>query len=143
MAKYKIGQYVCFNKSKKSLNSNFQELEVYDEFQDNQIANITKDDKYVFEDFSGEWDESIISMLSDDQRLEYHNDGGYIINDDALLTDTINEFMNRGLSEDKAKAMCTEELMCEITEAMFSAQEDFVRNVDISHLTIAEEEELK
>ena len=143
MAKYKIGQYVCFNESQKSLNSSFQELEVYDEYQDNQIANITEDDKYVFEDFYGEWDESIISMLSDDQRLEYHNDGVYIINDDALLTDTINEFMNRGLSEDQAKAMCTEELMCEITEAMFSAQEDFVRNVDISHLTIAEEEELK
>ena len=67
----------------------------------------------------------------------------YIINNDALLTDTINEFMNRGLSKDKAKAMCTEELMCDITEAMFLAQEDFVRNVDISHLTIAKEEELK
>ena len=67
----------------------------------------------------------------------------YIINEDALLADTINEFINRGLSEDQAKAMCTEELMSEITEAMFSAQEDFVRNVDISHLTIAEEEELK
>ena len=61
----------------------------------------------------------------------------YIINEDALLQDTINEFMNRGLSEDQAKAMCTEELMCEITEAMFSDQEDFVRNVDISHLKIA------
>lgn len=138
MPKYKIGQYVCFNESQKSLNSSFQELEVYDEFQDNQIANITEDGKYVFEDFSGKWNESIISRLSDDQRLEYHNDGGYIINEDVLLTDTINEFMNRGLSEDQAKAMCTEELMCDITEAMFSAQEDFVRNVDISHLTIAE-----
>lgn len=138
MAKYKIGQYVCFNESQKSLNSSFQELEVYDEFQDNQIANITEQGKYIFEDFSGEWDESIISGLSDDQR---END--YIINEDALLQDTINEFMNRGISEDQAKAMCTEELMCEITEAMFSAQEDFVRNVDISHLTIAEEEELK
>ena len=135
MAKYKVGQYVCFNESKKSLNSSFQELEVYDEFQDNQIANITKDDKYVFEDFYGEWDESIISMLSDYQRLEYHNDGGYIINDDALLTDTINEFMSRGLSTSQARAICTEELMCDITEAMFLAQEDFVRNVDISHLT--------
>ncbi len=61
----------------------------------------------------------------------------YIINEDALLQDTINEFMNRGLSEDQAKAMCAEELMCEITEAMFSDQEDFVRNVDISHLKIA------
>ena len=67
----------------------------------------------------------------------------YIINNDALLTDTINEFMNRGLSTSQARAICTEELMCEITEAMFSAQEDFVRNVDISHLTIAKEEELK
>ena len=141
MDKYQVGQYVCFNESEKSLNSSFQELEVYDEFKDNQIANITEDGKYVFEDFYGEWDESIISMLSDDQRLEYHNDGGYIINDDALLTDTINEFMNRGLSEDQAKDMCTEELMCEIIEAMFSAQEDFVREVDISHLTIAEKEE--
>ena len=74
MAKYKVGQYVCFNESEKSLNSSFQELEIYDEFQDNQIANITKDDKYVFEDFPGEWDESIISMLSDYQRLEYHNE---------------------------------------------------------------------
>ena len=132
MAKYKIGQYVCFNESLKSLNSSFKELEVYDEFQDNQIANITEDGKYVFEDFYGEWDESIISRLSNDQRL---ND--YIINEDILLQDTISEFMNRGLSEDQAKAMCTEELMCEITEAMFSAQEDFVREVDISHLTIA------
>ena len=143
MAEYQAEQYVWLNESQKSLNSGFQELEVYDEYQDNQIANITEDGKYVFENFFGEWDESIISMLSNDQRLEYHNDGGYIINDDALLTDTINEFMNRGISEDQAKAMCTEELMCEITEAMFSAQEDFVRNVDISHLTIAEEEELK
>lgn len=137
MAKYQVGQYVCFNESLKSLNSGFIELEVYDEFKDNQIANITEDGKYVFEDFSGEWNEFIISGLSDDQRLEYHNDGGYIINDDVLLKDTINEFMSRGLSEDQAKAMCTEELMCEITEAMFLAQEDFVRNVDISHLTIA------
>lgn len=136
MAKYKIGQYVCFNESLKSLNSSFKELEVYDEFQDNQIANITEDGKYVFEDFSGEWNESIISGLSDDQR---END--YIINEDALLADIINEFINRGLSEDQAKAMCTEELMCEITESMFSAQEDFVRNVDISHLTIAKQEE--
>ena len=132
MARYEIGQYVCFNESEKSLNSSFQEREVYDEFQDNQIANITEDGKYVFEDFYGEWDESIISRLSNDQRL---ND--YIINEDILLQDTISEFMNRGLSEDQAKAMCTEELMCEITEAMFSAQEDFVREVDISHLTIA------
>ena len=138
MAKYKVGQYVCFNESQKSLNSSFKELEVYDEYQDNQIANITEDGKYVFEDFYGEWDESIISRLSNNQRL---ND--YIINEDILLQDTINEFMSIGLSEDQAKAMCTEELMCDITEAMFSAQEDFVRNVDISHLTIAEKEELK
>ena len=62
----------------------------------------------------------------------------YIINDDALLKDTISEFMSRGLSEDQAKAMCTEELMCDICNAMFSAQEDFVSNVDISHLKIAE-----
>ena len=62
----------------------------------------------------------------------------YIINDDALLQDTIGEFMNRGLSENQAKAMCTKELMCDICNAMFSAQEDFVRNIDISHLTIAE-----
>ena len=133
MPKYKIGQYVCFNESQKSLNSSFQELEVYDEFQDNQIANITEDGKYVFEDFYGEWDESIISRLSNDQRLNY-----YIINEDILLQDTINEFMNRGLSENQAKAICTEELMCDICNAMFSAQEDFVSNVDISHLTIAE-----
>ena len=133
MPKYKIGQYVCFNESQKSLNSSFQELEVYDEFQDNQIANITEDGKYVFEDFYGEWDESIISRLSNDQRLNY-----YIINEDILLQDTINEFMYRGLSENQAKAICTEELMCDICNAMFSAQEDFVSNVDISHLTIAE-----
>ena len=133
MPKYKIGQYVCFNESQKSLNSSFQELEVYDEFQDNQIANITEDGKYVFEDFYGEWDESIISRLSNDQRLNY-----YIINEDILLQDTINEFMYRGLSENQAKAICTEELMCDICDAMFSAQEDFVSNVDISHLTIAE-----
>ena len=63
----------------------------------------------------------------------------YIINEDVLLTDTINEFMNRGLSASQARAICTEELMCDITEAMFLAQEDFVRNVDISHLKIAEE----
>lgn len=136
MAKYKIGQYVCFNESQKSLNSSFQELEVYDEFKDNQIANITEDGKYVFEDFYGEWDESIISRLSNDQRL---ND--YIINEDILLQDTISEFMSRGLSSKQARAICTEELMCDICNAMFSAQEDFVRNVDISHLTIAEEEE--
>lgn len=141
MARYEIGQYVCFNESQKSLNYGFQELEVYDEYKDNQIANITEDGKYVFEDFYGEWDESIISRLSNDQRLEYHNDGGYIINEDILLADTINEFMSRGLSTSQARAICTEELMCDITEAMFSAQEDFVRNVDISHLTIAEEKE--
>ena len=134
MARYEIGQYVCFNESEKSLNSSFQELEVYDEFKDNQIANITEDGKYVFEDFYGEWDESIISRLSNDQRL---ND--YIINEDILLQDTISEFMSRGLSASQARAICTEELMCEITEAMFSAQEDFVSNVDISHLKIAEE----
>ena len=133
MARYEIGQYVCFNKSEKSLNSGFIELEVYDEFKDNQIANITEDGKYVFEDFYGEWDESIISRLSNDQRLNY-----YIINEDILLQDTINEFMYRGLSENQAKAICTEELMCDIFDAMFSAQEDFVSNVDISHLTIAE-----
>ena len=63
----------------------------------------------------------------------------YIINEDILLQDTISEFMSRGLSSKQARAICTEELMCEITEAMFSAQEDFVRNVDISHLKIAEE----
>ena len=67
----------------------------------------------------------------------------YIINEDILLTDTINEFINRGLSSKQARAICTEELMCDICNAMFSAQEDFVRNVDISHLTIAKEEELK
>ena len=134
MAKYKVGQYVCFNESEKSLNSSFQELEVYDEFKDNQIANITEDGKYVFEDFYGEWDESIISRLSNDQRL---ND--YIINEDILLQDTISEFMSRGLSASQARAICTEELMCDICNAMFSAQEDFVRNVDISHLKIAEE----
>ncbi len=67
----------------------------------------------------------------------------YIINEDALLQDTISEFMSRGLSISQARAICTEELMCDITEAMFLAQEDFVRNVDISHLTIAKEEELK
>lgn len=132
MAKYQAGQYVCFNESQKSLNSGFQELEVYDEYQDNQIANITEDGKYVFEDFYGEWDESIISRLSNDQRLN-----GYIINEDVLLQDTINEFMSRGLSLKQAKAICTEELMSEITEAMLSPQEDFVRNVDISHLKIA------
>lgn len=132
MARYEIGQYVCFNESQKSLNSSFQELEVYDEFKDNQIANITKDNKYVFEDFYGEWDESIISRLSNDQRL---ND--YIINEDALLQDTISEFMSRGLSSKQARAICTEELMFDITEAMFLAQEDFVRNVDISYLKIA------
>lgn len=136
MAKYEIGQYVCFNESEKSLNSGFQELEVYDEYEDNQIANITEDGKYVFEDFYGEWDESIISRLSNDQRLN-----GYIINEDVLLQDTINEFMSRGLSLKQARAICTEELMCEITEAMFSAQEEFVRNIYISHLTIAKEEE--
>ena len=134
MARYEIGQYVCFNESEKSLNSGFIELEVYDEFKDNQIANITEDGKYVFEDFYGEWDESIISRLSNDQRL---ND--YIINEDILLQDTISEFMSRGLSASQARAICTEELMCEITDAMFSAQEDFVSNVDISHLKIAEE----
>lgn len=134
MARYEIGQYVCFNESEKLLNSSFQELEVYDEFKDNQIANITEDGKYVFEDFYGEWDESIISRLSNDQRL---ND--YIINEDILLQDTISEFMSRGLSISQARAICTEELMCDITEAMFSAQEDFVSNVDISHLKIAEE----
>ena len=133
MAKYQVGQYVCFNKSEKSLNSGFIELEVYDEFKDTQLANITDDGKYVFEDFYGEWDESIISMLSNDQRL---ND--YIINEDILLQDTISEFMSRGLSENQAKAICTEELMCDICNAMFSAQEEFVRNVDILHLTIAE-----
>ena len=63
----------------------------------------------------------------------------YIINDDALLKDTIGEFMSRGLSASQARAICTEELMCDICNAMFSAQEDFVRNVDISHLKIAEE----
>lgn len=133
MARYEIGQYVCFNESEKSLNSSFQELEVYDEFKDNQIANITEDGKYVFEDFYGEWDESIISRLSNDQRL---ND--YIINEDILLQDTISEFMSRGLSASQARAICTEELMCDICNAMFSAQEDFVSNVDISHLKIAE-----
>ena len=61
----------------------------------------------------------------------------YIINEDILLADTISEFMSRGLSASQARAICTEELMCEITEAMFLAQEDFVRNVDISHLKIA------
>lgn len=132
MARYEIGQYVCFNKSQKSLNSSFQELEVYDEYKDNKIANITKDNKYVFEDFYGEWDESIISRLSNDQRL---ND--YIINEDILLQDTISEFMSRGLSISQARAICTEELMCDICNAMFSAQEDFVSNVDISHLKIA------
>ena len=55
----------------------------------------------------------------------------YIINDDVLLTDTISEFMSRGLSEDQAKAMCTEELMCDITEAMFSAQEEYIQNMKI------------
>lgn len=134
MARYEIGQYVCFNESEKSLNSSFQELEVYDEFKDNQIANITEDGKYVFEDFYGEWDESIISRLSNDQRL---ND--YIINEDILLQDTISEFMSRGLSASQARAICTEELMCDICNAMFLAQEDFVSNVDISHLKIAEE----
>ena len=133
MARYEIGQYVCFNESEKSLNSSFQELEVYDEFKDNQIANITEDGKYVFGDFYGEWDESIISRLSNDQRL---ND--YIINEDILLQDTISEFMSRGLSASQARAICTEELMCDICNAMFSAQEDFVSNVDISHLKIAE-----
>ena len=134
MARYEIGQYVCFNESEKSLNSSFQELEVYDEFKDNQIANITEDGKYVFEDFYGEWDESIISRLSNDQRLN-----NYIINEDILLQDTISEFMSRGLSASQARAICTEELMCDICNAMFSAQEDFVSNVDISHLKIAEE----
>ena len=67
----------------------------------------------------------------------------YIINKDILLQDTISEFMSRGLSPSQARAICTEELMCEITEAMFSAQEDFVRNTYTSHLTIAEKEELK
>lgn len=61
----------------------------------------------------------------------------YIINEDALLQDTINEFMHRGLSTSQARAICTEELMCDITEAMFLAQEDFVRNIYISHLKIA------
>ena len=63
----------------------------------------------------------------------------YIINEDILLQDTISEFMSRGLSASQARAICTEELMCEITEAMFSAQEEFVRNIYISHLKIAEE----
>ena len=65
----------------------------------------------------------------------------YIINEDILLKDTISEFMSRGLSASQARAICTEELMCDICNAMFSAQEDFVRNVDISHLTIAKKEE--
>ena len=39
----------------------------------------------------------------------------YIINEDALLQDTISEFMNRGLSASQARAICTEELMSEIT----------------------------
>ena len=63
----------------------------------------------------------------------------YIINDDALLQDTISEFMSRGLSSKQARAICTEELMCDICNAMFSAQEEFVRNIYISHLKIAEE----
>ena len=61
----------------------------------------------------------------------------YIINEDVLLKDTISEFMSRGLSSSQARAICTEELMSEITEAMFLAQEEFVRNIYISHLKIA------
>jgi hypothetical protein len=70
MAKYKIGQYVYFKQSQKSLESGFKELETYDEWVDNQIENITKKGKYVFEDFPGEWDESIISGLAQDQRID-------------------------------------------------------------------------
>ena len=65
----------------------------------------------------------------------------YIINEDILLQDTISEFMSRGLSSKQARAICTEELMCDICNAMFLAQEDFVSNVDISHLKIAKKEE--
>ena len=55
----------------------------------------------------------------------------YIINEDVLLTDTINEFMNRGLSQSQARAICTEELMSEIIEAMFLAQEEYIHNMKI------------
>lgn len=55
----------------------------------------------------------------------------YIINNDALIKYTINEFMSRGLSENQAKAICTEELMYEITEAMFLAQEEYIKNIKI------------
>ncbi len=128
MPKYQVGQYVCFNESQKSLNSSFQELEVYDEFQDNQIANITEQGKYIFEDFSGEWDESIISGLSDDQRIDY----GYIINNQAILEDTINEISNfHGISHESARLLCTDELMSEIVEVMFSAQEEYIQNIKV------------
>lgn len=128
MPKYQVGQYICFNESRKSLNSSFQELEVYDEWDDNQIANITEQGKYIFEDFSGEWDESIISGLSDDQRIDY----GYIINNQAILEDTINEISNfHGISNESARLLCTDELMCEIVEVMFSAQEEYIQNMKI------------
>ena len=35
----------------------------------------------------------------------------YIINEDVLLADTINEFMNRGLSQDKQE-LCAQKNLC-------------------------------
>ena len=66
--KYKVGDYVKFNESERSLLSNGKETEVYDSWYDNQIQYVTISGKYIFEDFSGAFDESIISGLSDDQR---------------------------------------------------------------------------
>ena len=56
----------------------------------------------------------------------------YIINEKNLLTDTINEISNfHNISNESARLLCTDELMCEITEAMFSAQEEYIQNMKI------------
>ena len=45
-------------------------IDAYDEWEDNQIDSITPEGKYVFSDFSGEWDISIISGFASDQRID-------------------------------------------------------------------------
>ena len=56
----------------------------------------------------------------------------YIINEENLRNDTINEISSfHNISQESARGMCTDELMSQITEVMFSAQEEYIHNMKV------------
>lgn len=61
----------------------------------------------------------------------------YIINDLALQKDCIQLLIqNKDITKEEAEKMLTSEVMCEIRDAMFQAQSDYINNINKEEETI-------